>query len=361
MSFPYQLSLSTACAPLDSAFQSLSISAPCTSQLDHFAPAVLSRTASDDTLPGMAVEIVETSPRDKQKLQSQFTLSEYYPVTFTAKDPSKTLCLRPQEERMLKAQKLGEQRKKYACWMIKGRLIEFPYAADVLPKLSEGFLNSTLGKKALEIAKLFLEQTSSLAVSATDHLKEVETRFTEGTCLGQSYALVIAYSKIEELEPKKLFETLNTTYVLFFQLLEYMNYKEDKPNFYYKEGVFSLNMLAPVQQKAVEVVVEKSGWKYKGLCAFDLLKKESEKEFIERLDSAKDSLVEIGFYHKKRGSDHSILAFFTKKVAVYDAYAGFAHYDSNRALVSDVQNLINKFKILKNPLRAISLQVFSKT
>lgn len=290
-------------------------------------------------------------------LQSLVELSEFYPVILTPKESEKPFYLDSQDLRTLKKEVLKSKRENTAPWMIQGRLIEFPHSVRTeFHEVTDGFIESDLGKKALDIAELFFQHVKKKPFSATRLLVELGWRFANGCCLGQSYALVIAYSKVEVLDPKKLFELINKAHVFFFQITEFLS-RQKVPT----DSTFSLHVIEPIQQKIMEVIEERSGWKGKAVKLFDLSKEDDEDEIFALLRVAKNSLVEIGCYYSTGKGDHSILVFLTKEIALYDSEIGFARYLAQEAFVSDFQNYVAARKQRKNKLSKLSLTFFCKT
>jgi hypothetical protein len=305
-------------------------------------------------------EIIESaaprSPLRQDCLVPIVTL--FYPAPlFVFQNLDMPSYISPSQQRIPKCKTLEHTRISDASWMKKGRLTEFClHPEDSILELTDGFLNSSLGKKALEIAEIFCIHEERVITNIKNYLKSLSASHSNGTCLGQSYSMIIAYSKVQTTNAKKLFDVLNRAHVLFFQLVENFSFTKEPSDLH---GTPPL--IEAVHKKTMEVVEDASSWKYKGIKFLSLLKDSySYIREIEDVLAKTEGLVEIGLFCFDGSQNHSILGFLTKEIAVYDSSLGMAHYHFREDLISDIQRLV-KERILRSKLFAVSLTIFSKT
>jgi hypothetical protein len=350
---------------LDTALSSLSLSATtptplpiCASLMPAVAPPTLSRRIS---LRSQDIDLsfaLDCSTTPKTYIPTS------YPIIFLPRDQEKPSFISPQEKRTLKVKTLEFTRRHRAPWLKEGRLKEFSHEISLAAlQLTDGFIASSLGKKALEITQIYLNHTQGHHISPHDHLKSLAPDIMKASCLGQSFAMIVAYSKVETLDAKSLLDAMNKAHVLFFQLTEQTSYNMLLRFRYTSEGAFSVGFIEAVQKKVMATIEEASGWKYKGIKTFDTFKAGYLQEISEALTKTEDSIVEIGLF-QEGNQGHSMLSFLTKETALYDSALGFAHFGSRQAFVSDIQRLFINFinrRSGRNYLRAVSLTFFSKT
>ena len=201
--------------------------------------------------------------------------------------------------------------------MKKGRLIEMPLKPCSEKMLAdEDFLKTKLGKKAVACAQIYLHKKQIQNKTASQLLLEQENG---GTCLGESYALLIAYSKLktEKKEVSELLKIMKKIHVIFFQLLEDL---ADIERIYTGNSITDILQEKMIDKCGLKKVRQFSSFQQVSKELFTMNEKGAFKRMVTVLSKQKDKIIEIGLYWEKEA--HSVLAVFTEDFLFYDNILG---------------------------------------
>jgi hypothetical protein len=244
-------------------------------------------------------------------------------------------------------------------WMLRGKMLDCPISFRKC-EITEDFLATDLGKKALFAAEVSLKEKSS-PMAAKDKL--LNMTFTGGTCKGQSYAIMVAFMKQQKDTDTTLFEVIQQKQVIFFQAVEKLRNVQRHEALALDASVkLSITCNRTVEKISLDTLEELSGLQRVVQGLFDLFE-ENCKEKVEKLiDAPELRAIQLSLYKEKPGSAHSIVALVGRNILLYDSRreAGLYKYSEKEDLTADLFTYFSKLKTEENPLRYILVNGFAQ-
>lgn len=201
---------------------------------------------------------------------------------------------------------------------------------------------------------------NKLSISPKEYLQKIS--FRDGTCIGQSYALMAARTKQKNGESGTLLGIMEPNEIRCFQLLEYMNVAvrnvQTLPDGKTKT-TFSCD--PALEKMTLNALKEQSGFEKINEHHFDLSDEHGEFNLHALISGGSFEAIEIGLYSADPGMAHSIVAFCDEEILLYDLNdTGLISYTTQADLAEDLIRLFRVHKYDKNPLRYVNIQGFKQ-
>lgn len=221
--------------------------------------------------------------------------------------------------------------------------------------ITEEFLKTALGKKALHAVA---ESEKEKDTDKPTQQKLLELDFTNGTCKGQSYAIMVAFMKQNE-DGLKLLYSIDKNHVLFFQATERFRDVRRIDSFS-SEDLITCNYR--VEQIALDVLEDLSGLRRVVKKQCDLLDKDFQENVTKIFATLKLEAIQISLIRQRIGAGHSVVALLGGKNFFYNsAYeSGLYEYSVKTDLISDLFAYFARLQKEKNPLRYIVVNGFAQ-
>lgn len=239
-------------------------------------------------------------------------------------------------------------------WMTEGKFITKPLQIKTSPyELDRHFFSQSLATKALPFLKEYLpkEQISR------KFSKYVSTSLREGTCYGQSCALMIAYSQQLQGKKGRLLDLINRSHIIFFQIMAnvsacYRTVVGTKTTFKTKE---------PGETVSLAQLKSLAGMERTQSMLFDFYNPDEKKKFIDTfMTTPEKTFAELTFYKKEAANAHSCAAIIEKAPISYDIQVGLVQYNTRDQYLKDFLTKFDSDQKLGNPPRYLSCQFFRK-
>lgn len=284
----------------------------------------------------------EDNPFLPSKMASSVSISTVIPAGLPQKLPEITLA--PIAFTPLTIEEIAQMRR--APWMANGKIIEI--AEPVRVKIDAKLLEKRGFDKTLRKAALLYQRNHNISHEAFQQriVPLFGKRLQKGTCLGQSYARIVAFAKGR---------AIRKTDVVFFQLLELLS---NRPMPREEQGKgFVIPECPDVHKLSIKALKKMSACKATPIQMFDLREKGSVERVQDVLLTEKDALVEVGLCYK-RGGNHSMLSYLFEKTCTFDSQIGTCEFSSRKGFVTDIGAFIRDEKFSKDELYALTLQSF---
>lgn len=224
-----------------------------------------------------------------------------------------------------------------SSWIKKGEYISHPLYVEKM-KITENFLETTLGKKLLGITKEYLNKSHQSTTAKKWLLKQ---DFTDGTCLGQSYTLLCVLMKYLKDNANQITDKEFAEHVLFFQTLEDLRVSWPQ----WQEVLGALFGATKVINPPEKLIIDELGkfGLYRG--QKHAFKAQETAQIRDVLQDKSVKAIEIGMTMTGESESHSICAFFgSDQILLYDPQTGFIAYSKRDDFISDIFRYIKDFE-----------------
>lgn len=237
--------------------------------------------------------------------------------------------------------------------MVKGKVVDGPLSFSSVV-ITKSFLQTALGKKALAAVEISDKEKAS---KKTAQEQLLSLNFENGTCKGQSYAIMVASRKQKE-DGVLLLGSIRKNHAIFFQAVERFRNVQRTSS---ESGVL-ITWNYQVEQIALDVLEELSGLRRVVKEQFDLLEKTFQQSVTKFFDTPKLEAIQISLNNELIGPGHSIVALLGSKHFIYDSAreSGLYEYSLKVDLISDLFAYFSKHQKEENPLRYIILNGFAQ-
>jgi hypothetical protein len=242
-------------------------------------------------------------------------------------------------------------------WIEKGELIEKPIPFQLI-EVTGKFLETRLGKQALIAAEIYLKEEES-SLTPIEYL--TGTKFVEGSCLGQSFAFMVAFMQLENGAKGSLKDLIKTDHIRFFHQLELLNGNEHIASFL-PSKVRIVDILCNTKIEAIKLreLRKLSGLTRDAKYKIAYLETDAEAQMRAIFSNPRITAFEIGLINNEPGDGHSIVALFGKDVFLYDSITGLIKETSREGFIHDVFNYFKLQLKEANPLCTIYIESFTQ-
>jgi hypothetical protein len=259
-------------------------------------------------------------------------------------------------ERRVRLQKEFQEYRALFPWIEKGEIIEKPLPYKNM-ELDERFFKTYLGQKALVAAEIYLEDE---LVPGTAKELLLGKKYTQGTCFGQSFALMIALMKLENGAAGTLLDHVETDFIRFFMTLEALRGNERCPETL-PSGVSVIDIRC--NERIVDLALQEfhklSGLARVAKQRIAYLEKDAKAQMRQIFENPRITAFEIGLYHDYAGAAHSIVALFGKNSYMYDLQTGLIKETTREDFIHDLFNYFETKYRRANPLCTIYIESFA--